>query len=290
MGEYLFNINGKSYTFSQLFQSGSGIGTSNYLNNGIELLQSFETGFSSGTLLENNPTNYLVNGSDVSSQVNPIRTFYTSSGIYTPGAVSIPSWCSKIAFVLIGAGGGGSTGFFNGGANYFASNGGDGGGGSAIFGIYNVPNGTTTFTYNLNVGGGSNIIFNDISSTQVNVYDGSNGSTSVNTTLGTPSSVNIYGGSGGALPTYNDPNNYLTNISLYGGNGGSNGSRLYTPSGYNNAPSSVLNNFPPKINQASATSGSVLAGWGNKGGDVPTSSSTNATLPTNAFIQYWFLY
>ena len=342
MADYSFDINGVSYTFSELFQPGAGSGTSDFYENGIELLQQFETGFSQGTYLQNNNTNYEFNETDIVSQLNPVRGSYASSSQYSPVAVSVPSWCTKIGFLLIGAGGGGSSGY-NQQFPTVQTNGGDGGGGSSAMGIYNITSGyqgnNFSFQYNLNVGGSSNIVFNDNSNTTLNttitVYTGTNGNltltytthttrtyttTYTTTTTSGPASIqyrfphihtntaNLQGtiiidakstGGTSIAPSPSTAPTYVSPYYTYVGSNGSNGSRLYTPSGYKNAPASIINNLPPVVTGATNTSHSII-GWGNKGGNYPNypnisgiqtgRCSNNATPTTSSFIQYWCLY
>lgn len=80
-----------------------------------------------------NPTNYLINGTDLSETYCPKYDIITAGVPNFEGEYNINPKCTRIYFVLIGNGGGGGNG--NG-----SSNGCAGGGGGGCWGYFDIPN------------------------------------------------------------------------------------------------------------------------------------------------------
>jgi hypothetical protein len=65
------------------------------------------------TLKGSNTTGYSINGNDIVSIFHPIYYDRTGHGSSTSEVIDIPSWCTKIGFVLQGKGGKGGPAFTN---------------------------------------------------------------------------------------------------------------------------------------------------------------------------------
>jgi hypothetical protein len=167
--------------------------SNNYLSNKASFITTRNTSYTSDFTTEVNekiaPTNYYVNGNDIS---NYCIANWTESNTTNFASSSIPSWCNKIRAILIGGGAGGGgrdavnyvtstnvqkaikhqndhTGFhYNNNTDYdhqttnfqnphnTYSGGGGGGGGFIYLDSYDITNVKSNVNINIGTGGGEN--------------------------------------------------------------------------------------------------------------------------------------
>ena len=126
------------------------------------------------------PTKMMVGTQDLKDILIPI--YIDLAGTFNVGDFDIPTWCSKMAFLLIGGGGGGCANMNNLGGT-------GGGGGGFSYHLVNVVYGVSTGSFDIGYGGAG-------SSPTTN--NGGNGNNTIITYNGTNYQAN---GGGGAIYT-----------------------------------------------------------------------------------------
>jgi hypothetical protein len=228
------------------------------------------------------PTNYLINGTDLSEIYCPRYDIITNGIPSFTGTYNINPKCTRIYFVLIGNGGSGGNG--SGGQN-----GGAGGGGGGCWGYFVMPtnyeNIKLNYYYNLTeppstfpksyititgdaIGGGQNLLAQAYAYAGTNGFAGGGGSGEDGgfiLTSGTITCIFVHeiGGSGGG------PANYTT----VGGSG-------YNRYCVNQIPSITSVNYPYSPQE--------ISGLGN-GGQGSNQGGTGSP-GAQGIIQLWFVY
>jgi hypothetical protein len=224
------------------------------------------------------PTNYLMNGTDVSQTFSPIYDIITNGIPSFTGTYNINPKCTRIYFVLIGNGGRGGNG--NSGSNAGAGGGGGGCWGYFVMPTANYENLKLNYYYNLTeppntfpksyititgdaIGGGTPLL------AQAYAYAGTTGNTSV-------------GGSGEdggfVVTTGNITCSFNREI---GGSGGG-------PANYTTAGGSGYNRFfyPNKVNYPFSPDSTIGFGNGGQGSNQGGTGQGGA----QGIIQLWFVY
>jgi hypothetical protein len=251
-----YNITNTNYT-TPILASGSGT-VSNF------------TGFPNVTYLTSSSSSvdcvsqqggalgYQINGVDIANTC----TAYSQTFNYKSSAteVAVPTWATKIAFLLCGGGGGGGGGCSCGSYDANGSGGCGGGGGGIVIGYVNNLSSTSLSFFNIVVGYGGNgglggipgAVGNGGGNTYIYFY------TSNRSSLG---SVIAGGGGGGGGGVYSVHTASIQSASTGGGGGAVSNVNIFTT-----APTLV--------------SGSTSAGSGGRsGGYTPGSDGATSQLP-----------